>query len=329
MKLRTEIQLKPSGLQIEHHQKIITIGSCFAENIGLNFAKYHFSILNNPYGVLYNPASVYNSLHLISSNKTFEKSDLIFHDGLWHSWYHHSSYSDTKPDQCLSNLNSQLLRTKQFIENCDFLVITYGTSIVYELINSGLIVSNCHKVPADKFRRFRMDIQILEKYIRDTIALIKSINPSIYFIFTVSPVRHLKDGLAENQISKSSLIVALNNVIESENSAAYFPAYEIMLDDLRDYRFYDKNLVHPNSTAIDYIWDIFSNTWLSSQCRTIVKEMEQLYHSRNHKLFFPDSDKARAFIQQQLDKISTLSKKYSYIDFSGEAEYFSELLKGK
>jgi hypothetical protein len=326
MKFRTEIQIEKSPYLIEHYNSIATIGSCFAENIAQYLAKFRFKILNNPFGILYNPVSIYNALSLIQSEKKFTKDDLIQHDDLWHSWYHHSNFSHPNIDQCLLGINEQLNKARTFFNNCNFLIVTYGTAYVFELIESGIIVSNCHKIPSNRFKRFRMTVQDIENNISKFIKLAKALNPSIKIIFSVSPIRHLKDGMVENQLSKSSLLMALHHTIMQNDSCFYFPAYEIMIDDLRDYRFYESNLTHPSQMAIEYIWNKFSDTWLSEDCKSTIKDIDRLNKARLHKPLFTGSRKEQVFLKNQLKAINELKKKYPYIDFSEDRNYFNASL---
>ena len=326
MKFRTEIQINKSDYPIEHQNSIATIGSCFAENIAEYLTRFRFRILNNPFGILYNPVSIYNALSLINSERKFTKNDLIQHDDLWHSWYHHGSFSHPIVDQCVLGINEQLKKAKSFLRNCNFLIITYGTAYVFEYIKSGMIVSNCHKIPSNHFTRYRMTIQDIEQKISDTIKLAKAISPSTRIIFSVSPIRYLKDSMVENQLSKASLLLALHNTIRDNKSCFYFPSYEIMMDDLRDYRFYEPNLTHPNKMAIAYIWNKFSDTWLSEDCKLTIKDIDRLNQARLHRPLFPGSGKEQVFSQNQLIIIDELKKKYPYIDFSKDTKYFNTSL---
>ena len=329
MNFRTEIKLNKSSHLIEHNNKIAAFGSCFAENIADYLQKYRFSMLNNPFGVLYNPVSIHNAFTLIVTEKKFRREDLIQHDNLWHSWYHHSSFSNQDPDKCLANINKNLISAKNILSGCDFLIITYGTAYVYKHIDSGLIVSNCHKIPAEQFNRFRLELSNIVKNISETIGLVQQLNPSIQIIFSISPIRHLKDGLVENQLSKSSLITALHETIRNFKSCSYFPAYEIMMDDLRDYRYYEPNLTHPNQTAIEYIWDKFNTSWLSQGCQSVIQDLHRLNLARSHRSLFPGSGQEKVFIQNQLKIIAGLKKKYEYIDFTEDLDFFKSRLNDR
>ncbi|MEJ2545346.1 MAG: GSCFA domain-containing protein [Calditrichaceae bacterium] len=322
MKFRTEIQIDKYKYPIEHHNSIATIGSCFAENIAEYLRRFRFNTLANPFGILYNPVSIFNALSMIHSVKEFSKKDLVSQDDLWHSWFHHGSFSHPNAEQCVLKINDQIKRAKSFMEICDYLIITYGTAFVFEHIDSGIIVSNCHKIPSSQFRRYRLSVGEIESNISKTIELVKSLYPSIKIIFSVSPIRHLKDGMVDNQLSKSSLILALHNTIKDDESCFYFPSYEIMMDDLRDYRFYESNLTHPNQMAIDYILNKFSETWFSEKCLSTIRDIEKLNQARAHKSLFPGSDKDKEFKYMQLEHIEKYKIKYPHIDFSDDLKYF-------
>jgi len=327
MKFRTEIEIEKSSNPIEHDNRLITIGSCFAENIAEYFRKYRFNILANPFGVLYNPISIYNSLKLASEKKEFKQSDLIFDQSEWHSFYHHSDFSHHDVNVCLDKINSGIKNTNSFLQQSDVIIITYGTAFVYRHKTKEIIVSNCHKIPSNEFDRFRLTLDQTKEAIKNTIALLKTINNDVTIIFTVSPVRHWKDGAAENQISKSILLLAVNDAVSRENKCEYFPSYEIVMDDLRDYRFYEADLFHPNKLATDYIWDKFSDSILSENCKTIMNEVEKIATGRNHKVRNKFSERHQNFLKAQIDKIKTLEEKYPHLNMIDDENYFTSQLK--
>lgn len=326
MKFRTEIELKKSSLQIEHDHKIVTIGSCFAENIGQKFSDYQFKILDNPFGVLYNPVSIYNAVKIISDKKNFTQDDLIFEQGEWHSFYHHSDFSNHKPDVCLSNINSKMIETAKFIADSDEIIITFGTAFVYKFLESGEVVSNCHKIAADKFERYRIGMFEAREFILSTVELLKELNPDIKIILTLSPVRHWKDGAVENQISKAILLLAIQEIVDENGSVFYFPSYEIVIDDLRDYRFYDEDLVHPNKIAIDYIWEKFVKCYCTDNCRKLMAELIKITRARKHRVRNIHSEKHKQFLNNQIELINKFEKKYSYLDLKDDKKYFTEKL---
>ena len=328
MKFRTEIDIEKSPYPIEHDKNILTIGSCFAQNIGEYFNHYRFNIMGNPYGVLYNPVSIFNSFKLVLDKKEFTQRDLIEANGEWHSFYHHSDFSHHEPNICLDKINSGLKATTDFLNNSELVIITYGTAYVYRNIEQDIVVSNCHKIPAKDFERNRLSLIETKKTIEQTINLLKTINENIRIIFTVSPVRHWKDGAANNQISKSTLLLAINDVIKTHKNCEYFPSYEIIMDDLRDYRFYNSDLLHPNRIATDYIWEKFSKAMLSDNCLSIMNEVEKIVKSREHKVRNVKSKNHQAFIKTNIKKIITLQKKHTHLNLGEDESFFNnQLLK--
>lgn len=322
MKFRTEIYLDKSQHPMEHNGKTLTIGSCFAQNIGEYFKRFRFNVMCNPFGVLYNPASILNSFKLVMENKMFTEKDLIEHNSEWHSFYHHSDFSHHNSKACLNKINSGLKATSKFLREANVVIITYGTAYVYRHIVQNIIVSNCHKIPAKEFKRYRLSLEETEKAIEETVSLLKSVNENIRIIFTVSPVRHWKDGAANNQLSKSTLLLAVDKIINANDNCEYFPSYEIVMDDLRDYRFYDSDLLHPNKLATDYIWEKFSTSIFSDSCLTLMKEIEKIVKAREHRTRNVKSENHQAFIKTQIEKIKMLQDKHPHLDLSEDESYF-------
>lgn len=324
MKFRTEIEIPQHHNPINHSEKILTIGSCFAQNIGEYFINGKLDVLVNPFGVLYNPVSILNSVKLLTGSIKFTEEDLVYDQGEWHSFYHHTDFSHHEKNVVLKNINDSLESTSEFIRNANRVIFTYGSSYVYELYESGIIASNCHKIDSGKFKRYRLSAGKVREAIRSALDEILTLNKNCEFIFTVSPVRHWKDGAIDNQLSKSTLILAVNEIVKNNPRCIYFPSFEIMMDDLRDYRYYESDLVHPNKSAKDYIWEKFSESMMSENCREIVKEVENISRAKSHRVRNPDSDKHKQFITATLAKIKELTSKYPHIDFSEEKNYFSQ-----
>ncbi len=324
MEFRTEIKLDNSPFQINHQDNIISIGSCFADNIGYYFEKYRFNVIKNPFGVLYNPASIYNSLNLIYENKIFTEHDLIFDQEEWHSFYYHSSFSSHNSKQVLDNINYNQLQLKSFLPKTDIAIITFGTSIVYEYKETKNIVSNCHKIPAGNFNKIKLTLDEVAAYIKKIIYLLKTFNNNIKIIFTVSPVRHWKDGAVDNHISKSILLLAITSLLD--DNIMYFPSYEIMMDDLRDYRFYKQDMIHPNETAVEYIWEKFSSIMFNKNCIDLIYKVEQLNNAKNHRPRNCKLEKHQLFLQQQLKNIDELIKKYPHLKLDEDIKYFESQL---
>lgn len=325
MDFRTEVKLEKSSLLIEHHNKIVTIGSCFAENIAGYFDYYRFSVMDNPFGVLYNPASIYNAVKLLKDEKVFTEKDLFKDQDEWHSFYHHSDFSHHKAEVCLQQINDGLNKTADYISGADYLIITYGTAYVYKLVSDNMIVSNCHKLPAKYFNRFRLSVDEVKRHINSTLELLQQINSNLKIIFTISPVRHWKDGAVDNQLSKSVLLLAVSDAIKENDNSIYFPSYEIIMDDLRDYRFYGQDLVHPNKIATDYIWQKFSAAHLSGQCEKIIKEIEPVAKARLHRPRNIYSVSGKKFTASMLKKIEALETKYTHLSLTDDREHFNKL----
>ncbi len=315
---RTTFNIPKGGTVIDFSSKIMMMGSCFAENIGEKFIQNKFQTLVNPFGVLYNPESIANSLEFLIKKKKFTEIDVFEHQGVWNSFYHHSRFSDTLKDRCLENINTQIEIGSQFLKKADYLIITLGTSWVYQLKKSGKIVTNCHKVPASEFERFRISKCDMVEKLRSVLKKIKNQNLNLKIIFTVSPVRHLKDGAIENQLSKASLLLTVHELISEFEKVSYFPSYEIMMDDLRDYRFYADDQVHPSKLAIDYIWDKFKSSWIDPKLSGVMKEIEKINQAIEHRPFQPESREYQKFLDQQLMAIQHINSNYPTLDFSTE-----------
>lgn len=322
MKFRTEIEIEPYPIKIEHNETIFTIGSCFAENVGNYFLKYKFNSLINPFGVLYNTASIKNSFELITLKKVFTKDDLIFDQDEWHSFFHHSDFSSHKFEDVLEKINSNTKNVAQFIKNVDWVIISLGTSFVYRHIEKNIIVSNCHKIPSKKFNKEFLDVEENSINISELINLIRNESPKAKIILTVSPIRHWKDGARQNQLSKSSLHLAVNNIINSFENVFYFPSYEILIDELRDYRFYNIDMLHPNDQAVEYIWEKFSQTVLSDKCQLLITEIKRIIDASEHKIRNLHSVKTKEFSSSQINKIRSLVKIHPHLNFDDELKKF-------
>ena len=328
MQFRTEINLSKSALRIEHHNRIITFGSCFAYNISAYLSEYRFRVSANPFGVLYNPVSVYNAIEILRENRPFNKDDLIYHQGEWHSFYHHSDFSHHQADICLNKINDRTGEVSGFIKNADIVILTYGTAFVYKYRQNGMVVSNCHKLPSREFERYRLSVDACTQKLYETADILQKINPNVKIIFTVSPVRHWKDGAEENQRSKAVLLLSVENIVKSRpESCFYFPSYELLLDDLRDYRFYENDLLHPNKQATDYIWKKFSEVYITDNCKRSMNEVDKINKARLHRVRNPHSAEAKSFFKSQLKKIEDLRNKYPFLELDNDYEYFNNLIE--
>jgi hypothetical protein len=283
MKFRTEISVPSGEFQISHQDKILMMGSCFVENISSKLLQSGFNIDVNPFGIQYNPASLANSLYDILNNKVYTKKDLIFHEDIHHSWAHHSRFSGDTEELVLEKINSQIKQSSIFLKEASLLILSFGTARVYHLLSSGEIVSNCHKLPDKMFREEQLTIEQIRCQWTELIQHLRQLNPNLRIMLTVSPIRHWKNGAHENQLSKACLLLAVNELIKENVQCYYFPAYELIMDDLRDYRFYSDDMFHPNQQAIDYIWEKFSQVYFDSKTMAIIKEYEKIQKRLNHR----------------------------------------------
>ncbi len=310
----TAVNIKSSSLNISYQDRIITLGSCFAENIGKKMHDAYFQTDINPFGVLYNPISIKNSIETLLDNKQFTQDDIFENKSLWQSFSHSSWFSTINSETCLENINSRLEIAAEFLQHADYMLVTFGTAWVFEEKKSRRVVSNCHKLPASDFVRRRLTVDEIVSEYSSLISKLQTHFPNLKYIFSVSPIRHFKDGAHENNLSKSILLLAIEALQMQFPHVDYFPAYEIMMDELRDYRYYASDMLHPSEVAVDYIWKRFSETYFSAETLLIKKELEQLAADLSHRPLHPDSEEFTLF-QNNLDKRkSELLEKYSFLE---------------
>ncbi len=310
MKFRTEIPISKSKFPIDYNSKIVSFGSCFAENMAEKLSYFKFQNTCNPFGILFHPLAIEKIISKAVNLEFFTKKDIFFHDERWHCFDVHSDLSNSNEAELVANLNKIIELTHQKIAESTHFIITYGTSWVYNNVDNNTIVANCHKVPQKQFSKEILSVATIEKSIQNTIGFIQKLNPNCKIIFTISPVRHIKDGFVENQRSKAHLITAIQNL-----QLEYFPSYEILMDELRDYRFYAEDMLHPSQLAIDYIWDRFFETAISEESHTIMDEVESIQKGLAHRPFNPDSEKHKKFLSNLKQKMNTLALKYPKIQF--------------
>ncbi len=322
VKLKTPVDIPEYGLEITYKDNIFFIGSCFTEHIGKRLTDYAFSSIVNPFGAVYNPVSVANSLNIIIDKKIFTEKDLFHYNGVWFSFFHNTSFSYSDKNQCLDNINRAIHDAHFFLKKTDYLFITLGTAYVYEKKEEKYVVSNCHKLPPKHFNRYLLDVDDICNSLNNLISRLKEFNPGLKIVFTVSPVRHLKDGAQGNLLSKSTLVLASQKVKTRHENIFYFPAYEIMMDELRDYRFYNPDMVHLNIVAIDYIWEKFMHGFFSKDTRQAVSEIEKLYKAKIHKPVNRTSQAYKDFLTESLERTTALRKKYPAIKLERYIKYF-------
>ena len=319
MQFRTQIPLSKINNPIDYNSKVISIGSCFAENMAEKFDYFKFQNTTNPFGIIFNPVSIEKIVERIIKKEWYTEKDVFFHNERWHSFEVHSDLSNSDREELLETLNKAIEVTHTYIKNTSHIIITYGTSWVYRNIESEEIVANCHKVPQKQFSKELLTVDVIQTSIQNTIDLIESLNPDVKFIFTVSPVRHIKDGFAENQLSKSHLFTAIHSVLKTHTAQFithyYFPSYEIMMDELRDYRFYTEDMLHPNQIAVDYIWKLFSENYISQESISIMQEVDEIQKSLRHRSFNPESEQHQKFLAKLQQKILLIGEKVPQIKF--------------
>ena len=311
MDLQTKVNSKPSEKKIGYQDKILLLGSCFADNIGAKFEEYYFQTTVNPFGTLYNPASIATAINHPTSSYT-----ILHHNGLWHSMMHHGSFSCPNKEELLQRCEQSRQQLQDALKEATTIIVTFGTAWVYEM--DGQVVANCHKMPADRFVRRCLSVQEIVDIWQPIIQAM----PDKHWIFTVSPIRHLKDGLHANQVSKAILLQAIDHLTQISTTLYhlipsctihYFPSYEIMMDELRDYRFYAEDMVHPSPLAVEYIWQRFVETYMSAATRDEMHVLHQLWRDRHHRFLHPDSPEAMAFAQRLSERLTALRSHYPWL----------------
>lgn len=328
MNLQTKITVAAPDFLIDYNSRLMMLGSCFAENMGSKFSYYKFDVDVNPCGIIYNPLSVANVLRLIVEGKQFEKSDLRQVGGKWVSLYHHGAFSSTDPDECLRRINDRLAKATGELRTLDLLVITWGTAWVYRYTRENIVVSNCHKIPSQEFERSRLSVEDIVKEYLVLIGRLREINPGLRILFTVSPIRHWKDGAHGNQLSKATLLLAIDRLREELQHVYYFPAYEIVLDELRDYRFYADDMLHMSGFTVDYIWERFLYSFISPEVLGLMNQIGRVNKGGAHRPFDPQSEEYHRLVKKMLAEIAMISRSYPMIDFSEEKRKLNEVIVG-
>jgi hypothetical protein len=321
MNLFSHIEIPKPLIDISFQDRIMLFGSCFAENLGNRFIENKFQVDVNPFGILYNPESIALSMKRLIDNRIWKSDELFFHEGLYHSFGHHSSFSDISKGGCLQKINERFSLSADNLQQTNRLLITFGTAYGYLLKETGHLIANCHKLPAKLFVRKRLSIQQMVEKWEELLAGLFEINKEIIVCFTVSPVRYWQDGVHENQLSKSILLLAIEQLqTRFPERIVYFPAYELLMDELRDYRFYAEDLFHPSDTAIHYIWERFVDTYMNEQTQQFMKEVNHIQKALTHRPLNTQNESYKQFISQTLLKINLLNEKMPYICFQKETE---------
>jgi len=310
MNFRTEIQLSKAPFEISHSDSLVLLGSCFSENIGMKFQRYRFQTSLNSHGIVFNPESVAVALEDSINNKIYSKDELMEHNGSFMSLSHHGRFNNENADSTLNEINNSIAASNQVLKKAKVLFITLGSAWAYRHNTSQKIVANCHKIPQSAFKKTIIQYDVIVERWTSLINKLKSFNQDIQIVFTVSPVRYWRDGAVENSLSKSQLIIATHALKEAFSNVHYFPAYELVIDDLRDYRFFKEDMLHPNDQAINYVWEKFCDWCFSDKTKSIFNELESLIRFLEHKPHhITDDEKHQALKREKEALIQALISK--------------------
>lgn len=314
MTFRTEINIPKSEIKLDYHDKVLLLGSCFSDNIGQKLLYHKWDAVVNPFGTIYNSYSINKLIDRVTKGMAFTKDEIQYNE-VTQDYFHydlHSDFNATSPDLVIEKANNTIAEVRSSLESISTIIITLGTSYIYHHNTLGM-VSNCHKVPQKNFIKQLLPIQKQVEYIVNTISVLKKHNPSIKVILTVSPVRHIKEGLSNNNLSKSILRVACQEALQAIDNATYFPSYEAIIDDLRDYRFMSRDYIHPNEEAIDYIWNLFCNTYMDQNTIYLIDKISSIKKDLAHIHSNPSSSMALKHKQSTQTKINDLKEKYTFL----------------
>lgn len=322
---RTVVTPDKPKYTISHADSIISLGSCFSENVGHKFRDYKFNININPFGQQYNPYSIATAIHRLLNATPYKQDELVQHDELFHSFDHHGSYSKSTAEETLQHINGNLQQASTDLKNASLLFLTFGTSHVFQLKDSEKVVSNCHKLSGNNFTRRVLKPQEIVDVLAKALSALQNANPKIKIIATVSPVRYFAFGHYENSVSKAHLFTAIYQLQEMFPDIFYFPAYELVMDDLRDYRFFAEDMLHPNYQATNYVWESLCNTMLDKKTVALMKDIDEILLAARHRPRNPQSDAHKKFVQKYIDKINQLNQQ-QHLVFNQELEILSKQL---
>ena len=319
MKFFTHIDISPLERQIDYSSRILSLGSCFANNIALKLADAKFRVLSSPTGILFNPESIASAIRGIAAGEKINDTELQYNGEVWFSYDFHSSFSATNREQALASMQEAVTCATDFLQEADTVIITFGTAWVYRHCQSGKVVANCHKQPQ---RLFRRELLSVEDIVKSWSPILSNQLKDKHVIFTVSPIRHLSDGLEQNSLSKAILRIGINELLKLHTNASYFPSFEIMNDELRDYRFYAEDMTHPSGTAIEYIWQRFTNAAIDKQAHEVMLKIDKIRQAAHHRPFNPQAEAYKNFCLSQLQLIEQLQSQYAWLDFTEEKTHF-------
>ena len=314
MNFSTKISI-PEDYYMNVWDQYILTGSCFSEHIGDYMSRCGLNAIQNPHGILFNPFSIFQSLNNALKKRYYNEETILQHNGLYFSWMHHSSVYDMTEKDLLRRINTDIDAFNLHLKSARTLIITWGSAHYYLNVDKNKIVSNCHKQPGQLFEKKMAKVEdIVNQYSTFFNDLIREV-PQIKVVMTISPVHYLKDGEVENQRSKATLILAIEELCRNfPDSVKYFPSYEIFMDELRDYRFYGKDMVHPNEVGIEYVWKRMKETYFSPEQRFILSEAERIFQLKNHRILIPEAESSLSFAKKRDDQISEFKAKYPYLN---------------
>jgi len=323
MQLTLTIDIPALPKPVTYSDSILLIGSCFTEHISERLAKHKFKVLSNPHGILFNPLSVANSLGSYIENRLYTEDGLFYLNELWNSWDHHTRFSNIEAAETLKQINHSQQEAATFIKKASWVIITLGSAFQYHLVENGKPVANNHRAPAKWFEKKLLRAEEIVNALQNTLKKLYAINPSAQVLFTISPVRHIRDGVVDNNRSKARLIEAVHALCATYQNAHYFPAYELVIDVLRDYRFYDIDFVHPNYLATQFVWEQFAGSCIEPAAKIIMQQVLEIVTARSHRPRFPGTEAHRKFKEEYLTKTKQLLKQHPYLDMSEELRYFA------
>ena len=322
MQLTLDLDIPRLKKPIAYTDKILLTGSCFTEHISDRLQQHKFSVLSNPNGILFNPLSVADSLNGYIAGRQYQEADLFYLNELWNSWDHHTRFSDVSAAAALEKINKAQAEAATCIRQAGWLIVTLGSAFQYYLKDGDRPVSNNHRAPAQWFEKRLLTSPAITAALQHTLEELLAVNPNIQVLFTISPVRHIRDGVVENNRSKARLIESVHELCGRFAQAHYFPAYELLIDILRDYRYYDIDFVHPNFLATTYVWEQFTQSCIDSDAYPLMQQVYEIVTSARHRPRFPETAAHRKFLLANAGKVRKLAAQYPFLDLGAELTYF-------
>jgi hypothetical protein len=322
MKFQLSINIPTLPRPVRYTDSLLVVGSCFTEHIGGRLHAHRFRTLQNPHGILFNPQSVAQSLKGYASGKLYGDDDLFYLNELWESWDHHTRFSHIDKATALEGINASQHEASAFIRQADWIIITLGSAFQYFLKEGDCPVANNHRAPAGWFEKRLLSIDLIINELREAMDAVTGINPKVRFLYTISPVRHVRDGVVDNNRSKARLIEAVQSLCDTQQNCHYFPAYELVIDVLRDYRFYDADLVHPNYAATEAVWEAFRQSCIAPQEWPLMEQVAELVRAKAHRPRFPQTEAHQKFLSSNAQKVAMLLAAHPYLNLAEEAQYF-------